>query len=303
MIHNNPIVSVCVITYNQENFIGETLDGILMQKCDFPFEIVIGEDHSTDSTRNICEDYAMKYPDTIRLLPSERNYGMNPNFIRTLRACSGEFIAVCEGDDYWTDELKLQKQADILRQNSNYSACITNAKLINENKEFIRLYLNGQEEGCVSRRKLIMRGGASYPTASILFRNNKDIFNVMGDIKELAGDNILILVLAMLGDVYYLDEITCVYRIWQGGVYTKKSKNIKDAILRKKNTVKGLKKFLKIVPRDYRKYVKERISVESLFVIEYDGVMKNLGLIANLTLKDNLRLVLGLLKINDKVKQ
>jgi len=124
----NPFVSVHVITYQHAKYIAKCLDGILMQKTDFPFEIVIGEDESTDGTREICINYAKKYRDKIRLFLRDRKQSVITsstgnkiylNGILTLRSCNGKYIALCEGDDYWTDPLKLQKQMDFLNINSN----------------------------------------------------------------------------------------------------------------------------------------------------------------------------------------
>lgn len=114
-----PLVSIVCITYNHEAFIRDALDGFLMQQTNFKFEIVIGEDCSIDSTKIICEEYAAKYS-SINLLPSIKNLGMNPNTIRTYTACKGKYIAICEGDDYWTDPYKLQKQVDFLDTHSDY---------------------------------------------------------------------------------------------------------------------------------------------------------------------------------------
>ncbi|MCU0458707.1 MAG: glycosyltransferase [Bacteroidales bacterium] len=108
------VLSVCMITYNHEHFISQAIEGVLMQEADFKIELVIGEDCSSDSTHSICEEYAFRHPELIKLLPSAKNLGMTPNFIRTLQACTGKYIALCEGDDYWTDPLKIQKQVDIL---------------------------------------------------------------------------------------------------------------------------------------------------------------------------------------------
>src|SRR5215831_15832736 len=119
------ILSVCVITYNHEEYIAEALEGVLKQVTDFPFEVVIGEDKSADRTREICESYAAKYPQ-IRILPPEENMGMMKNFWRTWKACQGKYIAYLEGDDYWTDPLKLQKQVDFLEANPGYSTCFHN---------------------------------------------------------------------------------------------------------------------------------------------------------------------------------
>jgi glycosyltransferase involved in cell wall biosynthesis len=109
------IVSVCMITYNHEKYISDAIEGVLMQKTEFPIQLIIGEDCSTDRTRTICEEYACEYPDKIKLLPSERNYGMMSNFLRTISASNGEYIAICEGDDYWLDDKKLQKQYDYMQ--------------------------------------------------------------------------------------------------------------------------------------------------------------------------------------------
>lgn len=103
-------ISVAVITYNQQNTIGQTLDSILCQKGDFDLEVVVGEDCSTDDTYSICGEYAERYPNVIRLLPNSHNLGIMANFTRVMRACTGEYVGICAGDDYWCDEYKLQKQ-------------------------------------------------------------------------------------------------------------------------------------------------------------------------------------------------
>jgi glycosyltransferase involved in cell wall biosynthesis len=130
---NNLLVSVCMITYNHEEFISQAIEGILMQNCNFQVELLIGEDYSTDYTRQICQEYASKYSN-INLLPSETNLGMIPNFRRTLSACNGKYIALCEGDDYWTDPYKLQKQVDFLESHPDYTMLHTNKAVLFNNK-------------------------------------------------------------------------------------------------------------------------------------------------------------------------
>ena len=103
-------ISVGVITYKQETTIGQTLDSILAQKGDFDLELVIGEDCSPDGTYAICADYAKRYPDVVKLLPNTHNLGIMANFARVMKACTGEYVGICAGDDYWCDEHKLQKQ-------------------------------------------------------------------------------------------------------------------------------------------------------------------------------------------------
>lgn len=109
-----PLVSVKMITYNHAPYIAQAIKGVIQQQTDFPFELVIGEDCSTDGTRDIVFDYQKRHPDVIRVVTSERNVGMKRNSYRTGRACRGKYIAFCEGDDYWHHPLKLQKQVDYL---------------------------------------------------------------------------------------------------------------------------------------------------------------------------------------------
>lgn len=109
-------ISVGVITYNQETTIRQTLDSILAQKGEFDLELVIGEDCSTDNTRAICEEYTVHHtPYTVILLPSQKNLGIMANFARVMQACTGDYVGICAGDDYWCDEYKLQKQLDYFR--------------------------------------------------------------------------------------------------------------------------------------------------------------------------------------------
>lgn len=105
-------ISVGVITYKQQETIAQTLDSILSQKGDFDLELVIGEDCSPDGTYAICADYAERYPDVVKLLPNTHNLGIMANFARVMQACTGDYVGICAGDDYWCDEYKLQKQLD-----------------------------------------------------------------------------------------------------------------------------------------------------------------------------------------------
>jgi len=121
---NDPLVSICCITYNHSNYIGEAIESFLQQKTTFPFEICIGEDHSNDKTREICIDFAKKYPNSIRLFLRSRNDVIyingiatgRYNMVETLKQCRGKYIAICEGDDYWSNLKKLQKQYDFLKK-------------------------------------------------------------------------------------------------------------------------------------------------------------------------------------------
>ncbi len=112
----NPLVSVHMVTYNHEAWITEAIEGVVMQETDFEYELVIGEDGSIDRTREICFEYQKRYPDKIRVMWSEQNLGCRKNGLRCRIRERGEIIALCEGDDFWTDPKKLQKQVDLLRE-------------------------------------------------------------------------------------------------------------------------------------------------------------------------------------------
>ncbi len=120
-------VSVLMLTYNHEKYIADAIESVVKQKTDFPFELVIGEDFSTDNTANICREYQKKYPDIIKLNANDKNLGLQKNFIQNYNLCSGEYMAICEGDDFWINKHKLQIQADFLDQHKKYSACFHRA--------------------------------------------------------------------------------------------------------------------------------------------------------------------------------
>lgn len=119
------MVSVFMLVYNQEQCINQTLDSILNQKTNFPFNIVIGEDCSTDNTLSIIRKYQEQHSSKIKIITSEQNVGLIKNFARTIKACDGKYIAICDGDDYWIDENKLQKQVDFLEIHSDFSIVFT----------------------------------------------------------------------------------------------------------------------------------------------------------------------------------
>jgi glycosyltransferase involved in cell wall biosynthesis len=121
------MISVGVMGYNQEKYVRQTMDSILAQQCSYPFEIVIGDDDSSDNTRSILEEYHKNYPDRIRLLPKAPNKGVLRNYADVVKACKGKYIAFCHCDDYWHDPLKLQKQADFLEKDPDYGLVHTDA--------------------------------------------------------------------------------------------------------------------------------------------------------------------------------
>lgn len=121
----SPVISVAVIAYNQEATIAQALDSILCQKGDFDLEVVIGEDASTDGTLAICQDYVERNPGIIKMLSGEPNLGIMGNFARTVKACTGDYLAILAGDDYWRDEQKLQKQLAYMQAHPEYGVVCT----------------------------------------------------------------------------------------------------------------------------------------------------------------------------------
>ena len=132
-------VSCHIITFNQKNYISQCIDGVLMQQTNFPIEIIIGDDNSTDGTIEILLDYQKKYPEIIKLnLRTAKGTGIpgKENFLTTLQMCKGEYISLCDGDDYWTDQLKLQKHVDFLEANPDYVIHSANAMQLSTNLDF-----------------------------------------------------------------------------------------------------------------------------------------------------------------------
>ncbi len=128
-----PLVSIKCLVYNHEPFLRQCLDGFVMQRTNFPFHAIVHDDASTDNSAAIIREYAEKYPDIIKpIYQTENQYSKRDGTIRRLMnaACTGKYIAICEGDDYWTDPLKLQKQVDFMENHPDYSMCFHSVKKI-----------------------------------------------------------------------------------------------------------------------------------------------------------------------------
>jgi glycosyltransferase involved in cell wall biosynthesis len=205
-----------MLTYNQEHFIGQTIESILMQRTNFTYQLVIGEDFSTDSTLVICIKFAEQFPDKIKLLPSlGKNIGLIANYMRTIKECDGKYIAICDGDDYWIDEYKLQKQVDFLENNPDYSVVYTNYSRLFPNGSFKKaVLLSYQKE--TSFEELIDNN--FIPSVTVIFKNlqlKESIPNWIGN--HFYGDWATYLwVLKNSGKIYFMDEVTAVYRVQIG---------------------------------------------------------------------------------------
>ena len=229
-----PLVSIRCIVYNQERYIRDCLDGFVKQKTNFAFEAIVHDDASTDGTAAIIREYAAKYPDTIKpIIETENQYSKHDGSLRRIMddACQGKYVAFCEGDDYWIDPLKLQRQVDFLESHSEYSMCWTDAyqETFGERMAYQRY-----AEDCQSPLEdIIEKGGDFIPTCSIVIR--KDAYQAMP--KEArgfyCGDYPLQMWGAYVGKAYYLKEQTCVYRFMAIGSWTAKTANESVESIRK----------------------------------------------------------------------
>lgn len=221
-----PVVSVTVATYQHVNYIRECLDGILMQKTNFPYEIILGEDGSVDGTQEICKEYAEKYPDKVRLFIRDRKLSQYMdkdgkvtrfNGIWNRMSARGKYIAWCEGDDYWIDPLKLQKQVDFLESHLQFGMVVTNVNqfIQNENKIVQKCFDFKEVEPLLSSINSYIIKTIWAAPCTWIFR--KDFYfeylNEIGEGRFIVGDCPLLLFLLYRSKVLYLDEITAVYRI------------------------------------------------------------------------------------------
>lgn len=259
---NTCMVSVCMITYNHEEFVAEAIEGVLMQQTDFDYQLIIGEDCSTDDTRKICETYLEKYPNRIELLPSEKNLGMMPNFIRTLNTCTGKYIALCEGDDYWTDPLKLRKQVDFLEGNQNFTICFHQSKQLFDNGD-IADFNNYKEDKTFTLQDIITNNTIS--TASCVFRNHHLHFPKWY-FQSPAGDWALHILNAQFGDIYYMNDSMSIYRIHKNGIWIGL-----DDKQRLQNGIKVLKIINRGLGYKYNEWFQEAIRLRKNRILTYNS--------------------------------
>ncbi|MFV8366672.1 glycosyltransferase [Flavobacterium sp. XS1P27] len=232
---NDITVSIFILTYNQEQFIAQTIESILLQKTNFSFQLVIGEDCSTDATRIICEKYARDFGGKIKLLPSlKKNIGLIANYMRTIKECDGKYIAICDGDDYWIDENKLQKQVDFLDKNPDYSIVYTAVKRLYADGKMVDYTYNLNEKK-LDFDDLIFDNFIHSVTA--LFRNIQNNENTVPKwINNFPfGDwQTYLWVLKDGSKIHFMDDITAVYRMNIGvsSTYMKKNSVFIEVLIR-----------------------------------------------------------------------
>lgn len=215
-----PTVSVLVMTYNHERFIAQALDSVLLQETDFQFEILVSEDASTDRTREIVLDYHRRHPDRIRLLLSEHNLRSNEVVARGLRAARGRYVALLDGDDYWTSSHKLARQVEFLERHPECSMCFHNALVVEEERGREGRYWTPEHQKELSTLEDIWAGNF-IATCSAMYRN--------GVVPEVPAwyiplfpitDWPLHILHAERGPIGYLDAAMGAYRYHPGGLYS-----------------------------------------------------------------------------------
>ena len=213
------IVSVLMLTYNHERYIEQAINSVMMQQTDFDYELVIGEDCSTDNTRKIILNIYKNCPEKIKLVITDHNVGVHQNLARTLAACQGKYIAYLDGDDYWTSPNKLQKQVNFLENHPECNICFHNVIVISEDGfTEIRKYVRPDQAEFTSIEDLIKRD--YIPNCSVLFR--RSLFSELPAwwYKIPLMDWPLHILNVQHGKIAYIDDIMAAYRKQSTGIYT-----------------------------------------------------------------------------------
>jgi len=220
-------VSICCLAYNHEPYIRQCLEGFVMQKCNFTFEVLIHDDASKDKTASIIREYEAKYPDIIKPIyqtVNQYSIGVSATKKHNFPRSKGKYIAICEGDDYWTDPLKLQKQVDFLEANQNFSICWTKYLIKNESIVSSTLSEPSWIHQVESDKNLsfdlnnIFKPYCTY-TLTVMFRSKDFDFNLFQKLKY-SKDNTLYVICLNQGKGMLLNFNSGVYRVHDGGIYS-----------------------------------------------------------------------------------
>ncbi len=231
---DKPLVSVACITYNHEKYIEDAIEGFLVQETDFPFEILIHDDASTDNTANIVREYAEKYPNIIKpIFQKENQYSKGKKiFPIVTHLCAGDYIAICEGDDYWTDPKKLQTQVVFLEENPDYVITYTAVKAFDENG-VIETYVGGALNDLSEKQ---LKRASPINTLTTCFRNVINEYPPEFSIAKI-GDLTTWSFLGAHGKGKFISEIKpSAYRVHDGGIFSKQSSKKKKYMALTTNT-------------------------------------------------------------------
>lgn len=261
-----PLVSISCITYNHEPYIVQALNGFLMQKTDFPFEVLIHDDASTDRTADIIREYEKKFPNLIKPIYQKENHyskgftsvSATWNFPRA----KGKYIALCEGDDYWIDENKLQIQVDFLENNPEYGMCFHDAVVVNELENEVDSFSYHVIEKDYSATELFENWVV--PTASMLFKKEILCYKLADRKNFIAGDIVLVEQACVYGKVHGFKKKMSVYRIQENGLTWSKERREKTLRLHPNHYI-ALKKNFPLIS----KFVINKKISESYLILAY----------------------------------
>lgn len=264
------MVSISCCAFNQERYIRDALEGFVKQKTNFKFEVLVHDDASTDGTPDIIKEYAEKYPEIIKpLYQKENQYSQHISIRKTFQIprMSGKYVATCEGDDYWTDPLKLQKQVDFLEANPDYALCATACTWFNmrdniEEKQFII-----QKDMDVPLEDILLEeNGRIFPTVSVMMR--REVYTTFPNwlTKFPVGDIALFINAGLFGRIRMLADNTCVYRWHAVGSWTKTMENPAKKIEFKNRFIEGFRQLDIETDHKYKTYIDKRIKKEQFTV-------------------------------------
>lgn len=229
----NPLISIVCTAYNHEKYIADAIESFLMQETKYEYEILIHDDASTDRTTDIIREYASKYPDIVKpIYQTENKYSKGIEIYSTYMypKVRGKYIAICEGDDYWTDKLKLQLQVDYMENHPECNLCFHGSERVNVNNGKIRsIRPYKQDQQCCTEDIILGQGAAYCATNSMLFPLKLDLEKPAFRVGMPTGDYPLRLQLASKGTVYYIDRKMSVYREGVPGSWvTNRSKELQN---------------------------------------------------------------------------
>ena len=226
-----PLVTIRTSTYQHAPYIKDCIEGVLNQQTTFPIEFIIGEDYSTDGTREIVFKYAQKYPDLIRVITADYNVGSKANGKRCRNASRAKYIAQCEGDDYWIDPYKLQKQVDFLESNEDFVLCSHHIDRVDANKNILKQVSLPEKNLFFSKGDMFHEQHARFSNLSLVHRNVDLIYDEIL-LNTFNGDAVKVALLSSHGKAAQLNFVGGVYRIHQGGAHSRNSylANMKKSI-------------------------------------------------------------------------
>ena len=270
-----PLVSVCMITYQHAFFIRQALDSVLMQEHSFPMELCIGEDGSTDGTRDICQEYASRYEGLVRLFVRDRGDAKRTtyaapfmyNFVETFKSCRGKYVALCEGDDYWSDPQKLQKQVNFLEAHPDYSMVFTAAKtlrgLTQQDWDPPPIVKNSYSLDDILERNFVC-------TPTVMFRNGVSDVLLEWLRKMQVGDWPLHISNAMRGEFGYINEPMAVYRVHDQGAWSRLG-----GVKRLEGAIAASRMLMKLLPVEYKAALQRGIELSQKQIVSFCLVWGN----------------------------